>query len=129
MLLALNMADEIKGHHVEESYADGTKSSIDDDPELQLAHNGDEKGLARSVSEDLKLDATGLPLVPQPSRFKDDPLVSVSAFSCNRHACELTNVAELACMAEMGGINPSWLYGLLGTIQCGSRQSQSRIAQ
>jgi hypothetical protein len=27
-------------------------------------------------STDLKLDNHGLPLVPQPSRFKDDPLVS-----------------------------------------------------
>lgn len=27
------------------------------------------------VSEELKLDSNGLPLVPQPSRFKDDPLV------------------------------------------------------
>ena len=26
----------------------------------------------------LKLDSNGLPLVPQPSRFKDDPLVSLS---------------------------------------------------
>jgi hypothetical protein len=116
MLLALDMADEIKGHRVDESYADGTKSSIDDDPEQQPVHSGDEKGLARSASEDLKLDATGLPLVPQPSRFKDDPLVSISALSRIRDACEVTNVAELACMAEMGGINSGWLYGLLGTI-------------
>jgi hypothetical protein len=26
-------------------------------------------------TEQLKLDSNGLPLVPQPSRFKDDPLV------------------------------------------------------
>lgn len=33
-----------------------------------------------SGSEDLKLDSKGLPLVPQPSRFKDDPLVSFTRF-------------------------------------------------
>lgn len=43
---------------------------------------GDEKGNATEKSsqhsaESLKLDKHGLPLVPQPSRFNDDPLVSV----------------------------------------------------
>jgi hypothetical protein len=45
-----------------------TTSSSDDDPEKHI-----EKPL--NVSEQLKLDSNGLPLVPQPSRFKDDPLV------------------------------------------------------
>jgi hypothetical protein len=30
-----------------------------------------------NLSGILKLDSHGLPLVPQPSRFKDDPLVSI----------------------------------------------------
>jgi hypothetical protein len=44
--------------------ADGMK----DDPEQHHSKDG--------VFEALKLDSKGLPLVPQPSHFKDDPLVS-----------------------------------------------------
>jgi len=45
------------------------KHSSDDDPEPQIPQT-------EKDSEELKLDSNGLPLVPQPSRFKDDPLVS-----------------------------------------------------
>lgn len=51
------------------------KSSSDQDPEKynnQLETTGE-----------LKLDNNGLPLVPQPSRFKDDPLVSTLKFPTN----------------------------------------------
>ena len=36
---------------------------------------------ASTSGESLRLDSNGLPLVPQPSRFKDDPLVLQSHFS------------------------------------------------
>lgn len=51
---------------------DAIKSFYDRDPEKYEESNELEP------SEDLKLDNNGLPLVPQPSRFKDDPLVSTS---------------------------------------------------
>ena len=78
------MAAEIKGDRAADTYAEGTKSSSDDDLEHQSTHNRDEKGINGSgsgtengnLSDELKLDSNGLPLVPQPSRFKDDPLVS-----------------------------------------------------
>lgn len=57
-----------------ETFLDDTKSSSEGDTERQMSHS--EKDTRSNASEDLKLDATGLPLVPQPSRFKDDPLVS-----------------------------------------------------
>lgn len=44
-------------------------SDVDGDPEKYPESND-----SRSV-ETLKLAADGLPLVPQPSQFKDDPLV------------------------------------------------------
>ena len=83
------MAEEIKGDRVEETFADGTKSSSDDDPEHQLTHNGQEK--RGNVSEELKLDSNGLPLVPQPSRFKDDPLVSTDCFPPQSRCMHVTN--------------------------------------
>jgi len=45
------------------------KHSSDDDPEQQIPQT-------EKATEEWKLDSNGLPLVPQPSRFKDDPLVS-----------------------------------------------------
>lgn len=39
---------------------------------------------------DVKLDFHGLPLVPQPSRFKDDPLVSRIEKSIYLHSCAST---------------------------------------
>lgn len=45
---------------------DAVKSSADLDPEKYPESN--------DSSDDIKFDAAGLPLVPQPSRFKDDPL-------------------------------------------------------
>jgi hypothetical protein len=70
------MSDEnVKGHR--ETFLDDKKSSTEaGDPERQYSHSEMEKGSRNDISEDLKLDSTGLPLVPQPSRFKDDPLVS-----------------------------------------------------
>ena len=57
-----------------ETFLDDTKSSSDGDTERQMSQN--EKCGRSNALEDPKLDSTGLPLVPQPSRFKDDPLVS-----------------------------------------------------
>jgi hypothetical protein len=51
-----------------------TSSSEAADPERLSSHS--EKDSRSHGSDPLKLDATGLPLVPQPSRFRDDPLVS-----------------------------------------------------
>lgn len=51
------------------------KSDGDGDPEKYPESND-----SRSV-ETPKLAADGLPLVPQPSRFKDDPLVRAFFFS------------------------------------------------
>lgn len=66
--------ESIKGHRGE-TFLDATKSSSEaGDPERQLSNV--DKESHSNASEDLKLDATGLPLIPQPSRFKDDPLVS-----------------------------------------------------
>jgi hypothetical protein len=71
------MSDEnIKGHRGETFLDDKKSSSEGGDPEQQISHGDMEKDSRSNASEDLKLDSTGLPLVPQPSRFKDDPLVS-----------------------------------------------------
>ena len=60
-----------------ETFLDDRKSSSEGgDAERQMSHGDMEKDSRCNASEDLKLDSTGLPLVPQPSRFKDDPLVS-----------------------------------------------------
>ena len=57
-----------------EKLGDRPKSSSDDtDPEQRLS---DKESESNSAAE-LKRDSNGLPLVPQPSRFKDDPLVSL----------------------------------------------------
>ena len=67
--------ENIKGHR--ETFLDDRKSSSEEgDPERQISYSDMEKDSRSNASEDLKLDSTGLPLVPQPSRFKDDPLVS-----------------------------------------------------
>lgn len=42
------------------------------------SHIEDGSDTKRSTEGGLKLDPHGLPLLPQPSRFKDDPLVSAS---------------------------------------------------
>ena len=53
--------------------------SYDSEKLAQVSHNehqfpGISKGDVK-VDSELKLDKHGLPLIPQPSRFKDDPLV------------------------------------------------------
>lgn len=55
-------------------YATKAKSFNSRDPEKYEDGNGSES------SENLKLDNNCLPLVPQPSRFKDDPLVCPRIF-------------------------------------------------
>jgi len=65
---------EQPGYH-DEHFQDTSGTSVDtrDSPskrEVEKQVHGD-----NSLREQ-KLDSHGLPLVPQPSRFKDDPLVS-----------------------------------------------------
>lgn len=54
--------------------ADQKKDNVVD--VIESRSDGGEKG-SSIPSIDLKLDSKGLPLVPQPSAFKDDPLVSI----------------------------------------------------
>jgi hypothetical protein len=69
------------------------------------------------VDLELKLDKHGLPLVPQPSRFKDDPLVR--NFLVSAEQSTLTTLGtELARMAQVGRPDPGQLHGLLGPFQC-----------
>lgn len=64
--------DESKSAREEREGEDATKLNNVRDPEkYQDSHQSESL-------EPLKLDSNGLPLVPQPSRFKDDPLVSTS---------------------------------------------------
>ncbi|KUJ22913.1 MFS general substrate transporter [Mollisia scopiformis] len=60
--------DESKSGREERTTEDATKSFSERDPEKYEESNG------FNSSENLRLDNNGLPLVPQPSRFKDDPL-------------------------------------------------------
>jgi hypothetical protein len=57
--------------------------SYDSEKHAQVLHN--EHGFPdiakNDLDSDLKLDKHGLPLIPQPSRFKDDPLVRKSFVS------------------------------------------------
>lgn len=95
---------------------DAAKSSSDCDVEKYEESSGME-----SV-EALKLDNNGLPLVPQPSRFKDDPLVSTfspAVFFSNQYP-------ELAGMVEMGCPHTSRLHGLPRTLQFRSDQPLAR---
>lgn len=52
------------------------------DPEPQISNVEKDMSSRGNASGGLELDSTGLPLAPQPSRFKDDPLVS-NASSCS----------------------------------------------
>ena len=52
-----------------------TQSSLDEELQDHSTLEKDEGGSSEGTVA-LKLDQHGLPLVPQPSRFKDDPLVS-----------------------------------------------------
>jgi hypothetical protein len=66
------MLETITDNGQEEVYGEGMKSSNDDDHDPEKYPESND---CRSIIHDIKLDADGLPLVPQPSRFKDDPLV------------------------------------------------------
>lgn len=81
---------------------DGSRnpSSSDGDTEKQSSNRSDSEAT-------LIYDHNGLPLVPQPSQFKDDPLVCIS------HECGcMLIVTELVIVVEMGSSPPSRLYGL-----------------
>lgn len=51
------------------------------DSQVEIMEPSDDSNISKSEVDDLKLDKYGLPLIPQPSRFKDDPLVGVSTFA------------------------------------------------
>jgi len=53
---------------------DGLNTNRNNDAELNL---NDSQELAGDASSNLRLDKHGLPLVPQPTEHKDDPLVSL----------------------------------------------------
>jgi hypothetical protein len=57
------------------SQADGAlkNTSSNNDPELDL---NDPQKLSGDEASNFRLDKHGLPLVPQPTQHKDDPLVS-----------------------------------------------------
>ncbi|TVY37770.1 Efflux pump vrtL, partial [Lachnellula cervina] len=67
--------------HGPESYA-----STDPDPELQFSDKESESNYNCNCSHaaELKRDSHGFPLVPQPSSFKDDPLVSQTSIKTIR---------------------------------------------
>jgi hypothetical protein len=68
--IATTMAKDAKDRSILEVATPVITPMSDDDPERKLS-NG---------KETIELDPKGLPLVPQPSRFKDDPLVSIPIF-------------------------------------------------
>lgn len=64
----------------------------------------------------LKRDTHGLPLVPPPSDFTDDPLVSeLPSFCTNPQGC--SSLAELAPMEEMDCPATGQLHGLSRPLQ------------
>lgn len=70
------------------------------DEERQMSYSSENEKIEKDVTNDtngpgecsdaadLKRDSNGLPLVPQPSRFKDDPLVSTSRITTVTHMLE-----------------------------------------
>lgn len=79
----------------------------------------------KAASTDSLLDKNGLPLVPQPSRFKDDPLVCPFPSGIYRWLI-LTKSQELAVMDEMGCSHSSQFLCVPGSLQLGRRQSEVR---
>ena len=100
-------------------------SSLDDElrrPSVLEKDGGDSSDGAIA----LQFDQRGLPLVPQPSGFRDDPLVSSpDGVSGTDHS----PAAELAPVAEMGRPRPSRLHGLSRPIRLRRGQSQSGPAE
>ena len=106
------------------------KETQDDyfDPSAEKAGIATFESAALETGDDREflLDHNGLPLVPQPSRFKDDPLV------CRPVSRPLDQVLirlELAIMAQMGCSTPSLLHGHDGTFQLRRHQSISRYSR
>jgi len=103
-----------------------SKANKEEDSAQQLAEGDDKRDQPIYASDELKLDVRGLPLVPQPSRFKDDPLVSMHVY-CAETIVNPT--VELAFMAQVGCIDSGWIYGILGAIQCCPGQPLPGAAQ
>ena len=86
-----------------------------------------------SIQEVVKVDGNGMPLVPQPSRFKDDPLVRVPSAELTEYygycigkvsrSCQANGFTELATMDEVDRIDSSQLHGLFGSVRLWSSQS------
>ncbi len=107
----------------------------DDEYELEKQFSPIKKGGSSSSSsskpsgsENIKLDSKGLPLVPQPSRFKDDPLVSFDEVPTDLEI-DINLTAELACLVEVGSPAPSRLHGLPGPVQRSAHQPIACAAQ
>jgi hypothetical protein len=61
---------------IEKSFDRAEKADVETLEHSAVAESGEsETGVDANAS--LKLDSNGLPLIPQPSRFRDDPLVSM----------------------------------------------------
>ena len=96
-----------------------TQSSLDEELQNHSALEKDE-GNSSEGTVVLKLDQHGLPLVPQPSGFKDDPLVSRPGMRFRIH---LSPIAELARLAEMDRPHPGQLHGVFRAIRLSRDQS------
>lgn len=66
---------EIGNDSLDSKFSGETKWSTDD-PDPERRSSNDENIFRNTSAAELRLDSNGLPLVPQPSKFKDDPLVS-----------------------------------------------------
>lgn len=104
--------DEMSEHSTSDVY--------DPEKHVDVSH----KEYLPDVESIVHLDKHGLPLVPQPSRFKDDPLVRIGLFTA---ACQpsLTLRVELACVAQVGHPDTGQFHGLPGSFQrcCGESKS------
>ena len=78
-------------------------ATLNDEKDFRTSHieSAEDDTPTKNVLPDLKLDENGLPLVPQPSDHKDDPLV----YHPNIHypPSDMTNTlrAELASMVQI----------------------------
>lgn len=108
------MEGDLKDHAPLETFSDRQISSADD-PEKHFPSTP--STLGGFIHHDLRLDPNGLPLSPQPSRFKDDPLVSLISLPRQRTGINCST-PELAIVVEMGRSNPSGLHGFPGSLQC-----------
>ena len=82
-------------------------------------HGGDSGD--SDIASDVQVDKNGLPLVPQPSKFRDDPLVSKTSPFKRPH--RLRRLLEHATLAQMGRPDTSVLRRFLRAFQLCSGKS------